>query len=245
LFNEAEVEMDFEVTDSNENEDCAKKPAKKAKTGRKPFDHSLPRIQGFSYLTEEEKRGSLDVFFVKVREKLDPTPAIVQVLEYMQEKAFFAANSIQSSDSSESDSLDSEKRLIKVADVVKNPVPKAMGSINLIAYIIISKYLDGLPLYRIEKIIQRYGGSISRATLANWMIVLGKKLHVLVDLLREHQYQGSAIMADETRIQALKEPGYSATGNKYMWVTLVGCPISAVSYLIMILLVQRRYRCAY
>ncbi len=224
LFNEAEVEMDLEVKDSDENKARENKPTKKAKTGRKPFDHNLPRIQVFSYLTDEEKAGAIDVFFVKVREELDLTPAIVQVLEYMQEKAVFTANSIQSSDSSESDLFDSEKRLIKVADVVKNPVPKAMGSINLMAYIIISKYLDGLPLYRIEKIIRRYGGSISRATLANWMIVLGKRLHVLINLLREYQYQGSVIMADETRIQVLKEPGYSATGDKYMWVTLGGPP---------------------
>jgi transposase len=219
LFNEAEVEIYLEVEGSDENEDRDAKPTKKAKTGRKPFDQSLPRIQVFSYLTEEEKQGAIDVFFVKVREELDLTPAIVQILEYMQEKAVFTDNSIQNSDL-----FNKEKRLMKVANVVKNPVPKAMGSINLMAYIIISKYLDGLPLYRIEKIIRRYGGSISRATLANWVIVLGKKLHVLINLLREYQHQGSVIMADETRIQVLKEPGYSATGDKYMWVTLGGPP---------------------
>jgi len=175
LFNEAEVEIYLGVEGSDENEDRDEKPTKKAKTGRKPFDQSLPRIQVFSYLTEEEKQGAIDLFFVKVREELDLTPAIVQILEYMQEKAVFADDSIQNSDL-----FNSEKRLIKVANVVKNPVPKAMGSINLMAYIIISKYLDGLPLYRIEKIIRRYGGSFSRATLANWMIVLGKKLHVLL-----------------------------------------------------------------
>jgi len=219
LFNEAEIEMNLDVKGSDEDEDRGKKPTKKTKTGRKPFDQGLPRVQIFSYLTDEEKSGAIDVFFVKVREELDLTPAIVQVLEYMQEKAVFSDNSVQVSDS-----IDCEKRLIKVAGVVRNPVPKAMGSINLMAYIIISKYLDGLPLYRIEKIIRRYGGSISRATLANWMIVLGKKLHVLINLLREYQYQGSVIMADETRIQVLKESGYSATGNKYMWVTLGGPP---------------------
>ena len=52
------------------------------------------------------------------------------------------------------------------------------------------------------------------------MILLGNRLHVLFDLLREYQY--SVIMADETRIQVLKEPSYSAVGNKYMWVTLGG-----------------------
>jgi transposase len=38
-------------------------------------------------------------------------------------------------------------RTIKVAQLIKHPVPKAMGSVNLITYIIISKYADGMPLY--------------------------------------------------------------------------------------------------
>jgi hypothetical protein len=92
------------------------------------------------------------------------------------------------------------------------------------SFIVIAKYADGLPLYRLENIIKRYGGDISRATLANWMIALSKQVQPLVNLLREHQHSGSLIMADETRIQVLKEPGYSPTGHKYMWVTLGGPP---------------------
>ncbi|NRB62781.1 MAG: transposase [Saprospiraceae bacterium] len=107
---------------------------------------------------------------------------------------------------------------------MKHPIPKAMGSVNLITYVIISKYADGLPLYRLENIIKRYGGEISRATLANWVIALAKQVQPLINLLREHQHAGSLIMADETRIQVLKEPNYSPTGDKYMWVTLGGPP---------------------
>jgi hypothetical protein len=113
---------------------------------------------------------------------------------------------------------------MKAAHVIKHPVPKAMGSINLMTYIIIAKYADGMPLYRLEGIIKRYGGDISRTTLANWVIALAKQAQPLINLLREHQHAGSLIMADETRIQVLKEPGYAPTGDKYMWVTLGGKP---------------------
>jgi hypothetical protein len=128
----------------------------------------------------------------------------------MQEKAVFM------------DSNDG--RTIKVAEVIKHPLPKAMGSVNLITYVIISKFADGMPLYRLEKIIKRYGGNISRATLANWVIALSKQAQPLINLLREHQHAGPLVCADETRIQVLKEPNYSPTGNKYMWVTLGGLP---------------------
>ena len=42
--------------------------------------------------------------------------------------------------------------------------------------------------------------------------------------MREHQQAGAVILADETRVQVLKEPGRSATSDKYMWVTLGGPP---------------------
>ncbi len=145
-----------------------------------------------------------------MREELDIIPAKVQILEYMQEKAVFK------------DAHGGTH--IKLAEVVKHPVPKAMGSVNVMTYIIISKYADGMPLYRLENIIKGYGGDLSRATLANWVIALAKQTQPLINLLREHQHSGSLIMADETRIQVLKEPNYSPTGDKYMWVTLGGSP---------------------
>jgi len=64
-----------------------------------------------------------------------------------------------------------------------------------------------MPLYRIENIIRRYGygGDISRATLANWVIALARQVQPLIHLLREYQRNGPLIMADETRTQVLKE----------------------------------------
>lgn len=206
LFNEVEVLSEPEQEELPLNKDSGNN----LKTGRKPFAKNLPRHQVFAYLSDEDKLGAIDTFFVKVREELDIIPAKVQILEYMQEKAvFMTANNA---------------RTLKAAELIKHPIPKAMGSVNLMTYIIISKYADGMPLYRLETIIKRYGGAISRATLANWVIALSKQAQPLINLLREHQYRGSVIMADETRIQVLKEPGYSPTGDKYMWVTLGGPP---------------------
>lgn len=209
LFNEAEVISDAQQAPSEQAElefPIASTP--KAKTGRKSFAKNLARTQVFAYLTDAEKEGAINTFFVKVREELDIIPAKVQVLEYMQEKAVFKDEKGVS--------------IIKAAEVIKHPVPKAMGSINLMTYIIIAKYADGMPLYRLEGIIKRYGGDISRTTLANYVIALSKQVQPLINLLRETQHAGSLIMADETRIQVLKEPGYAPTGDKFMWVTLGG-----------------------
>lgn len=211
LFNEAELEAcdDEHDGDGEETQEQTKPKKRKGNGGRKPLSKNIPREQVQLTLSEEEKAGAVDTFFTKVKEELDIVPAKVRVIEYLQEKAVF---------------VEDDKRIIKEALLPKHPIQKAVASISLLAYIIVSKYCDGLPLYRLEKILERHGGSITRTTLANWMIRLSFQLQPLINLMREHQLAGDYIQADETRIQVLKEEGRSALSDKYMWVTLGGPP---------------------
>ena len=225
LFDEAELEatVDFDSAgdelspseDGVPEDETRTQGTDKKKPGRKPFSSNLPREQIFITLSDEEKIGAIDTFFTKVKEELDIIPAQIRVLEYMQEKAVFL-------ESAEGESQQQRKMI--TAKMPKHPVPGAMGSINLMCYVLISKYGDGLPLYRQESILARYGGELSRATLANWIIALARQLQPLINLMREHQHTGLVIQADETRIQVLKEPGRPATSDKFMWVTLGGPP---------------------
>jgi transposase len=223
LFDEAEneaseLEQDADEVEDTPDERCEDNQATtatapKKKPGRKPFSDKLPREQIYIYLTDDEKQGAIDTFFTKVKEELDIIPAKVRVLEYMQEKAVFV------------EVVEGEnKRQIIAAVMPKHPISRAMGSISLMCFVLIAKYADGLPLYRQENILSRYGGDISRATLANWIIALAKQLQPLINLMREHQHLGSVIMADETRVQVLKEPDKPVTSDKFMWVTLGGPP---------------------
>jgi transposase len=226
LFDDAEVEatVEFETaTDEAVDEieaiaagvasETSEPSQPKQKPGRKPFAANLPRVQIFITLSDEEKAGAISTFFTKVKEELDIIPAQVRVLEYLQEKAVFL-EPVQ----------DEMQRRIIAAALPKHPVPGAMGSIELMSYVLTCKYCDGLPLYRLENILARYGGELSRATLANWVIALARPLQPLLNLLRDHQQAGNIIMADETRVQVLKEPGRPATSDKFMWVTLGGPP---------------------
>lgn len=208
LFDEAElcVGQEEECADESGLPD-APKPPPKAKKGRKGLSSSLPRTQVFITLTDAEKEGAIDTFFSKVKEELDITPAKVCVIEYMQEKAVFS---------------EGNKRIIKAAALPKHPLGKTIASVGLLAYIIISKFCDGLPLYRLESILKRYGGDISRTSMANWVIKLSLEFQPLLNLLREHQNDYDYLHIDETRIQVLKEPGKSPTSHKWMWVTRGG-----------------------
>ena len=81
------------------------------------------------------------------------------------------------------------------------------------------KYVDGLPLYRQEKIWAREGIALSRATMANWVIQTTQTwLKPLYRRLKKHLLESRVIYADETVVQVLKEEGKPASSESRMWV---------------------------
>ena len=61
------------------------------------------------------------------------------------------------------------------------------------------KYVNAVPLYRLEKEFERYGLVITRQNMANWMICLGEEyLGVLYDYLHGLLYDYHVIQADRT-----------------------------------------------
>ena len=205
LFDEVELTASETAAETTPSKPA---PARK-KGGRKGLSKNIPREQIYINLTDEEKAGAIDTFYVVAKEELDKVPPRVRVLEYLQEKAVFKEGG---------------KRVIKAAEMPRHPLGKTIASTNLLAHIIIAKYMDALPLYRQERILSRYGGQISRATMAGWLIRLAVPLQPLVNLLWDHQLGHHYIQMDETRVQVLKQKGYLPTGNKYMWVSRGGPP---------------------
>jgi transposase len=105
--------------------------------------------------------------------------------------------------------------------VTAAPVPAAiidggLAAPGLHAWVLIQKYLDHLPLYRIEKISERQGVPIARSTLAQWVGQLGVALQPLVDRLAVLLKQGQVLHADETPVQQL-DPGQGKTKRAYLW----------------------------
>ena len=209
LFDEAELEVSLKEVEKELAEAEPKKPRKR-RTKADGFDENLPRIQVRLTLDEEEKAGANKTFFSKVKEELDIVPAQARVIEYWQEKAVF--------DTPEGEST------VKVAARPIHPLGKCLASVQLLAWILVAKYADALPLYRLEGILKRHGGRISRTTLANWIIRLDDVFKPLINLLREQQLDGDYLQADETRLQVLKETGKAAQSDKWMWVIRGGPP---------------------
>ncbi|XNS81319.1 hypothetical protein AB6D09_006845 [Vibrio cyclitrophicus] len=141
MFDESELCTDPNLT-AFENEQDNKRGQGDNDTkprGREPLPKGLPREQTFLYLTDEDKTGAKSTFFAKVKEELDIVPAKIRVLEYMQEKAVF-------------DDKD-ETQYVITNSLPKHPLPSSLRSISgsLVANVITSKYVDGLPALNFNK----------------------------------------------------------------------------------------------
>lgn len=105
--------------------------------------------------------------------------------------------------------------------IVTAPVPAAvidggMATNELLASIVINKYLDHLPLYRIEQIAARQDVHLPRQTMAEWVGKVGVALQPLVDALTQRMLQEPVLHADETPIRQL-DPGSGKTHSAYIW----------------------------
>lgn len=210
LFDEAELEEAITDIDSQLPDELLPKSAASGKKKRqRGFSDKLTRVRIDLTLTDDEKAGATRTFFTKVKEELEFIPAQLNVLEYWQEKAVFNHE-------------DGEQMVAAQRPI--HPLGKCSVSTQLLAYIIVSKYADGLPLYRLESILKRYGHEISRTNMANWVIRLEDVFKPLLTLIRENQNASDYIQIDETRIQVLKENGKTAQSDKWMWVTRGGPP---------------------
>jgi transposase len=105
--------------------------------------------------------------------------------------------------------------------VTAAPIPPAvidggMAAVGLLAWVIIGKYLDHLPLYRLEQIAARGGVTLARSTLAEWVGRIGVALQPLADRLAERLRERPILHADETPVQQL-DPGNGKTKRAYLW----------------------------
>ena len=92
--------------------------------------------------------------------------------------------------------------------VIDGGIPSGaqVAAAGLLAWVMVSKYQDHLPLYRLEQIAARDNVILSRSTLADWVGRVGVALQPLAERLKWHLLQGDTLLADETPVPQL-DPG--------------------------------------
>jgi transposase len=183
------------------------------KSGRKPLPDSLPREEVIHDISEEEKVCACGCQLTRIGEETSEQLHIerpkFKVIVNIRPK--YACKQCEGT-------ADENSPTVKIAPVPPQIIAKSFATAALLAYIIIAKFIDALPLYRQENQFSRLGIDLSRATMANWMIRVADRCQPLMPLLRQEIRSGPLICADETTLQVLNEPGRKNTTKSYAWI---------------------------
>ncbi len=223
LFDESELEQllvdleDLHIKDGKPEQDSlASKAVIKQKPIRRPLPENLKRIEKIIDVSDEEKKQMQDNWTLigyDISEQLAVIPRQHYVV--VTKRAKYAPNN---------DDAPGAEQGIKTATRPKQIIPKSIADASVIADVVTAKFVDGLPLYRQEKIYQRDGIDLSRQTMSGWMIQLEEKLKPLMQALKKALYKSKILHIDETRLQVMNEPDKDNTQQSYMWVYKGGLP---------------------
>lgn len=180
----ADVEAALETKDVTIPEHTRTKP------GRKPIPDNLPRVVIEVLPQEVEKRG-LDAFErigQDVSETIERRPASLVVVRTVRPK--FVAKDRKRDEATE----------VFVADPPQLPIPKGLAGPGMLAYTIVARWQDHLPLNRLEGIAAREGFELPRSTVCGWHFALHELLKPLIAAMRHDALQQPYLCTDSTGV---------------------------------------------
>lgn len=208
LFNEPESEPMPSIGDADE--DVVERTPRRGK--RKPLSADLPRIEVIHELPEHEltcvcgcRKHAIGE---ETSEQLDIVPMQIRVIKHIRKVYGYRGC----------------EAAPVTADKPAQLIEKSMASPSVLAMLLTTKYVDGLPLHRFETVLARHGIEIPRQTLARWVIQCSEHFQPLLNLMRDRLLESPVIHCDETRVQELKEPDRDPTSQSCMWVQASGPP---------------------
>lgn len=178
--------------------------------GRKPIPDDLYREKHVLDIPEGEKTCSCCGVQKKkigedITEELEYKPAVFFVNQYVRPK--YACTCACSHDVG-----------IVTAALPARPIDKGLAGPSLLAYLIISKFVDHLPLYRLEQMFKRYNIRINRSTMCGWFKQVAFYLEAVHrEMRRMLLFDSFVVQADETTLKVLDESVKNKCALGYLW----------------------------
>lgn len=107
---------------------------------------------------------------------------------------------------------------IIIAELPSLPLPKSNAGASLLAYLLVSKYMDHLPFHRQIEIFKRMGIHLAASTVNGWFSSAVDLLQLLYEELRRQVMASHYIQIDETSIPVVDKDKPGATKKGYHWI---------------------------
>jgi transposase len=203
-------------------------PAHERKKGRKPKVDTLPVQEVVYELGESEKAcpccGNARPEIGEERtSEYDLVPAhLVKIVHIRKKYGPCSCANFGESHAARVIAAEGPAKIVKGSDFTN----------RTIAFFLTGKYADAIPFYRMTKVLDRAGLVISRATLCNLAVAVGRSISDLIEAMNRDISASQVMLMDETTVQVLKK-GEGPPGKSYMWVAVgyrEGKPIKRFAY---------------
>ena len=208
-----------ELAESNEEQksEAEEEPAKEKiteeitytrnKPKRKPLPADLPREKIEYDLDESQKvcdccGEQLERIGSETSEQLDFVPAVLKVIEHVRFK--YACKHCE--------------QTVVTATKDHQPLEKGIPAAGLLAHVVVSKYVDHLPLYRLEGIFRRHDIDITRSTMCGWAGSCADLLWPLYHLMEKEVLQSKVINTDDTPVRVQDKTLDKKTRIGRLWI---------------------------
>lgn len=176
--------------------------------GRRELPADLPRIPVIHDLSEAEKAcpgcgGPRQKIGQQTSSQLDYQPASLFVIEHIRPTYVCSR---------------CHDRIATPAKPAQ-PIAKGLPGPGLLAHVVTSKYADHLPLYRQERILERFGVSLSRSTMCDWMARAALLLRPLYETMVQAVLASQVVHTDDTPVP-VQDPKRDKTKTGRLWVYL-------------------------
>jgi transposase len=176
--------------------------------GRRPFPESLPRVEE---VVEPKEADKLCSHCGKPKSKIGED--VCEVLEHIPQK-FFVRKITRPKYACP---LHAEEGVCRAAPPARF-IPKGNVGEGLLAEVLLSKYVNHMPLSRQEKNFRRMGVDIAVSTMVGWMAAATEKRSPIVAAMQNSILKGDIAFSDDTTLPVLREDKKGGCHRGYLWV---------------------------
>lgn len=192
-----------------------RKSAPKTGHGWGKIPAELPRVDVVVPLTDEQQELLKAGVLIKIRDEVTERIAIHPKTLYV--KRFIRPIFVRLG-------ADGGRTVLPLAPI-DSPIEKGRADLSILVFLVVSKFLDHLPLDRIRKIFLRQGHHIATSTMVLWLSDLHEMLLPIYLAMVAELKAGSLVHADETLCRVvMNENGKEEDKKKhkthpgYLWV---------------------------
>lgn len=103
------------------------------------------------------------------------------------------------------------------AELPEAPIAKSFAGADLLSFLIVSKFVDHLPVYRVLEILKRQGIELSAATISDWFEAVAVLLSPLYQAMAKEVITSGYIQVDESTIPVIDNEKHKAV-KAYLWI---------------------------